>query len=300
MNLITNLKKYIYDKIPRKDLHGFDYTVKELVGMWENSNWAITNWHGQLLSNDILKFKTSDTIFILGSGPSINDITEKQWAAIAAHDSIGFNWWFAHDFVPSLYMFQSAHERMLNILKDKYDKYRDVPFLIRGSAFASGKFDFTDERLNLLKNNAVYFVNEYPIAGRCSIDPRLLYRYMEAMELLTPGKVSRFVPKWRSSLGLLISLSYIMGYKKIVICGADMQQSDHFWDYEPYLSVKEKYSLPAKGSSKLNFRFEVGSSTSLPQYIYTLQDWMNSKNGVKTYIINNKTILYPKIDTYKG
>ncbi len=299
MNLVKKLKKYVYDRIPRKDLHGFDYTVKELVGMWESSKWAVENWHGQILNNDFLKYKKSDTIFILGSGPSINDITQQQWDVIARHDSIGFNWWFVHDFVPSFYMFQSANDRMLNILRDKHHQYSKVPFLLRGSAFASGKFDFTDERLNLLKNQPVYFINEYPIAARCSIEPKLLYRYMEALGLLTPGRISKFIPKWRSSLGLIISLSFQMGYKKIVLCGADMQQSDHFWDYEPFLTVKKKYRLPEKGSAKLKFRFESGSSTSLPRYIYTFRDWMNSKNGVKTYIINNRTILHPKVELYR-
>lgn len=299
MNIAKKLKKYIYDRIPRKDLHGFEYTVKELVGMWENSNWAVKKWHGQVLSDDILKYKKSDTIFILGSGPSINDITEQQWNVIANHDSIGFNWWFVHDFVPSFYMFQSAHDKMLNILRDKHQQYENVPFLLRGSAFASGKFNFSDDRMNLLKSNPVYFVNEYPIASTCAIDPVLLIRYVEALGYMTCGRISRFVPKWRGTLGLLISLGYQLGYKNIVLCGMDMHSSDHFWDYPPYSSLRSKYELPEPGKSNIKtFTDHKWSPNTVPKYINTLAEWMKKKSAVNVYVANEKTVLYPHIPLY--
>ena len=40
---------------------------------------------------EIKRFKTSETIFVLGSGPSFNEITSKQWAEIGRHDSFGIN-----------------------------------------------------------------------------------------------------------------------------------------------------------------------------------------------------------------
>lgn len=299
MNLITKLKKYIYDKIPRKDLHGFEYTVKELVGMWENSKWAVDNWHGQILSDEILRYKKSDTIFILGSGPSINDISEQQWNVIGKHDSIGFNWWLAHDFVPGFYMFQSAREGMLNILRDKHQQYEKVPFLIRGSLFASGRFDFTDPRLNLLKNNPVYFVNEYPISSTCAIDPVLLIRYVEALGYMTYGTVASFIPKWRGTLGLLISLSWQMGYKNIVLCGMDMHKSDHFWDYSPYTNLRSIYELPEPGRSNINtFTDSKWSPNTVPEYVYSLAEWMKKKRDVSIFLANQKTVLYPQVPLF--
>ncbi len=297
--LLSPLKNKIMQYLPKNDLHGFEYTVTELVGMYENSTLA-SKWHGTIISDDIIQYKTSDTIFILGSGPSINEITSSEWEHIRQHNSIGFNYWFAHEFVPTFYAFQGGNDEMLKILQDKYSEYHNIPFIIRGSAFAKGEFNFDDERINLLKNNPVFYINEYPIAGRCSIDPYLLFRYMEALGFMTYSHISKFIPKWRGTLGLLIMLAYQMGYKRIVLCGIDMQKPDHFWDYEPYLSVKQKYSLPDKGTANLmTFTDESVSANTVPRYVYCLRDWMYEKNGVELFIMNTKTVLHPELDVYK-
>jgi hypothetical protein len=51
--------------------------------------------------------KTSDTVFILGSGWSINEIPDERWSAIARHESIGFNFWPVHPFVPCIFVFEN-------------------------------------------------------------------------------------------------------------------------------------------------------------------------------------------------
>ena len=45
--------------------------------------------------------RKSDTLFVLGSGASIHDLNETEWAAIAAADSVGFNNWSLHPFIPT-------------------------------------------------------------------------------------------------------------------------------------------------------------------------------------------------------
>jgi len=301
-----NIKKIIKSLIPHRkvDLHGFEYTVQELVGMHESTAEA-TQWHGKKLDNDILQYKSSDTVFILGSGPSINDITKPQWNKIAECDSIGFNYWFAHDFVPDMYMFQipvsaSGKEKMANILTDNFDQYKNIPFILRGSGLATGHLASAKELKALFQKLKLYYLNEYPIAGRCSITPDLLYRYMEALGFMTFGNIPEFIPKWRSTLGLLIMLAYNIGYKNIVLCGVDMDGSDHFWDYEPYIDIKNKYNLPEPGVSNIKtFTDKEMSSNTVPKYVYTLRDWMKEKNNVEIYVANNKTILYPELETFK-
>jgi len=299
-NIANKLRNILFPTKRIIDKHGFEYTVKELVGMHENSIKS-TEWYGKLLSDEILQFKKSDTIFILGSGPSINDITNKKWEYIKLHDSIGFNYWFIHDFVPSMYVFQKFNERMLNIFNDKYDFYKETPFIIRGSKFAKeGVNNLTgNKNFELLRNNPVYYLREYPVHSRCSIKPNLLINYFEALGLMPHGKISNFIPKLRGTLGLLIVLSYQMGYKKIVLCGMDMHSSDHFWDYEPYIKVKEKYNLPDKGKANINtFTDKNRSPNTVPVYVKALRDWMYEKSNVEISIVNEKTLLYPDIPVF--
>src|SRR5690554_5249502 len=53
--------------------------------------------------DNLITYKNSNILFILGSGPSINEITEDQWTHISACDSIGFNWFLVHSHVPTYY-----------------------------------------------------------------------------------------------------------------------------------------------------------------------------------------------------
>ena len=51
------------------------------------------------------KFKTSDTIFILGSGPSLNLLTEEQIRIINQHNSSGVNLSFAKkEIIPTFHL----------------------------------------------------------------------------------------------------------------------------------------------------------------------------------------------------
>src|SRR5262249_36622754 len=57
---------------------------------------------------DLSQHRRSETLFILGSGPSINQISEERWRFIASHDSVGVNMWLYHRFVPTFYVVESA------------------------------------------------------------------------------------------------------------------------------------------------------------------------------------------------
>lgn len=297
--LTKDLKKFVPNFL-KTDKHGFNYTVTELVQLSEKIEEAM-QWHGQVLSNEILKYKTSDKIFILGSGPSINLISNQEWEHIAKHDSIGFNYWLAHNFIPNIYLFQLFESNSLfNLLKDKLNQYKNVPFIIRGSQFA--KYDLYKENniLNLFKENPIYYLKEYPVHSQCSIDINLLIKYMDALGYMEFGNITKFIPKWRGTLGLLLMLAYQMGYKKIILCGVDMHQNDHFWDYKPYLYLKEKYSLPKLGKHNIDqFKNLSYSPNTVPEYIYHLNNWFQNKNNVSIFVFSKQTILYPKIPLYQ-
>ena len=52
---------------------------------------------------DLRALKRSDTLFVLASGTSINQIPPARWKVIDQHDSVGFNYWPIHSFVPTMY-----------------------------------------------------------------------------------------------------------------------------------------------------------------------------------------------------
>ena len=304
--MLDYLKKFAKrGLIPKRhmDRHGFEYTVKELVGMNETAELACS-WHGKRLDKSVFGYKTSDTVFILGSGPSINSLSRQDWKQISSCDSIGFNFWYVHDFVPTIYVFQLSkthhvRESLLDCLADRHYLYKQVPFIVRGSDFAKGGFDFSDLRLSLLKENVVYYLTEYPISSRCSISPSLLFRYMEALGFMEHGKLSRCIPKWRGTIGLLVQLAYQLGYKKIVLCGVDMNNSHHFWDDEKYAEASSTWNLPKPGVSNITDSTDENiSANTVPRYITELNMYFNTKAGVELFVMSKDTVLYPDIPLY--
>src|SRR5271157_4008789 len=51
--------------------------------------------------------RTSDTVFVLGSGWSINEVPAERWDVMGRHDTIGFNFWPVHPFVPRIFVFEN-------------------------------------------------------------------------------------------------------------------------------------------------------------------------------------------------
>ena len=52
-----------------------------------------------LTEEELRRTRKSDTVFIFGSGYSLNDIPPEQWREIERHDTLGFNWFVHQRFV---------------------------------------------------------------------------------------------------------------------------------------------------------------------------------------------------------
>lgn len=289
--LLQNLNGY------ERDSYKFGYTVGEMIAMHDQANAAVAEGLGQLFSSDFLKYKTSDTLFLLGSGPSVSDITSEQWDFIGRNDSIGFNFFLAHPFVPKFFLYQEAGEAMRETLRRSRERYKGVPFIVRGSRFAANGFGNVDQWLDVFDGSEVFFLRELPISSRCGIEPKTMFRFAEIQGYLSHGVVADFVPKWGCTLGLLLSWGFQMGYRNIVLSGMDMQNGNHFWD-EPALDyLRKDYPLP-EPSPLHTFTDPRLRSVTVPDYVYSFAEWARSKAGVNIFVASPRTVLYPRLPLF--
>lgn len=287
----------------------FSYSVSNLVGMHKANQFFQNEWGASFIDQKFTRYKTSDTIFILGSGPSINNISEDQWNHIRQENSVGFNYWFIHDFVPDFYMFQMPpeiplHEMTLNMLDSVRESYRDIPFIFRGDANAEVTFDTKDPRFETLTNGDLYVLDEYPIHRKVQVDINLILEYFELMGMLEFDRIPRIIPKLRSSVILLMVLAYQMGYKKIVLCGVDMNEGfEHFYDAPEFKKKYDELGLGIISENSMGgfhiFTSKKESRNTVPDYIKHLRKWMFDKAGVEVSILSEQTILHPDIPLYK-
>lgn len=299
--MLRYAKKRIYDQIKARvvptDKNKFSFTVDHLVNTEKNIQ-KLVQIKGKKLSDEIMHFKTSDTIFILGSGPSINDIREEQWQYISRHDTVGFNYWFAHNFVPTFYIMQGGKtKRFQKILLDKKNDYKGVPFIIRGSWLTRDTVDVSF--LDLIESDKLYYINEYAIHSECNIEPNKLINYFAALNLLSENKVHANIPKLYATVPMIMNLCYMMGYRKIVLCGIDMKDPSHFWDDPAYSVVREKYDLVVSSNSNIMMLNDKKiKKYTVPDAIYAQSDYYKKKNGTQVYIANKNTVLYPRLQVY--
>ena len=206
-----------------------------------------------LTLDQLKKFKTSDRIYILGSGKSILDITKEEWKVIKKHDTIGFNHWYVHDFEPTFYdlsylandyfddpkvdMFCLASKKCKNskfilnhALNKKYEKYFENLDIFKTHI---NHFDFFDNDLIELEKSNCNNIGK--IGKYWSLD--IFKFFNQPYGSLLPN--DNFIYKSRGQLFATLQLAILLEYKDIRFLGVDLTSEEKFQDHyddAPYTS----------------------------------------------------------------
>ncbi len=183
---------------------------------------------------DLLKIKSSDTLFVLGSGPSINRISAERWQEIAAHDTLGFNFWLYHSFVPKFYFFESiekpsspeAFDSFLALAKCRAADYAStVKVMTEFHRLETQTMDHLPPEFR--KNLFAAHKLEAPARSEAEFARALEYLQRRGAFQVT-GRFSSLL-KYASSLTSILVFAMKLGYKRIVLCGIDLKTPDYFF-----------------------------------------------------------------------
>ena len=169
-----------------------------------------------------LKPRKSDTVYIFGSGASINNISSQQWEEISKHDTVTFNWF--------------AHQQFTNIdyylIKDISfcDRYRNnyLKEFLRFNRLLETNWKYYKDCLFILQNGSL----------ATNANKLLYYRIFPKESKITKFTMYRGVdlklpfPFLSVKIGTLITAIHFalnMNWKKIVIAGVDLYNRDYFW-----------------------------------------------------------------------
>ena len=180
--------------------------------------------------------RRASTLFILGSGSSVNSLTREQLSTVSQNVSIGINAWAVHPHIPDVYSFETGQDG-----DGPSDETRFVSSLLQGDRVvdAQPKFLFLrptppatvrnlvqpDKRLS-----SVRFVH-----GRANVVTQKLANLERDLSFIV-----RFAAKGRTpsnvlldngaSVVRLIFLAALQGYTNIVLVGIDLNRKPYFWD----------------------------------------------------------------------
>mgnify|MGYP006432759267 CR=1 FL=1 len=196
-----------------------------------------------LLPYEAKKITRSDTVFILGSGSSINNIS--RWDIIKENDSIGFNFWMFHDFVPDFYFIESSPRMNVmdiysQIISEKYEELKNTIFFCKPS-------ENWNIILYLMKK---YKLNYYIYHSRSwfSENTSTLKANIKKIRRKSIHKQLEFYHQGTGSLEMIVYFCAIAGYRKIILCGIDLNNSNYFYQSKKY----SNYIVPNQPSDKVH------------------------------------------------
>lgn len=240
--------------------------------------------------------KKSDILFILGSGASINEISEKMWQHIKANDSFGFNFWLLHKHVPDYYMFEPPikknQELMLNLIKKRAKEYiqNNTFFIMKDVKSLKIKCDKIPKeirsRFMAAPKDTFYGTNANSIKKSIQLAKKFNIIYENVLYTRRASLLSAIFVGWR------------LGYKQIVLAGIDLNNTDYFYDDSTKYDQNLVPENPKRGKIHSTVK-RIDTDLNIDELVYLLNEELLQKDDVKLYVLNKKSLLAQKLPVYK-
>ena len=248
---------------------------------------------------DLAAHKRSDTLFVLGGGSSINLITAERWQGIAAHDSLGLNWWLIHPFVPSFYLLEVVTRE---VFPEGFRRY--VEIADRRAADYAGTVKIAMEldkpgtqsiaHVSPAFRENLYAAGNLPAPARNEPEFAQALRYLAARGRFRIERRFSTLLKYAASLTTTLAFGLKLGYRKSVLCGIDLTTQEYFYqdpqlypewaDFE-YVPRQERHDTDVR----LEWRIPVSSAVAI------MRRELLETAGVKLYIENRGSALWPML-----
>jgi hypothetical protein len=241
----------------------------------------------------ILARKKSDTLIVLGSGASINDIADNQWQFIERHDSIGFNFWFVHSFVPTFYHVEYLRDRygLINyiaIMKQVEKRYRDVPFLMSTNTAYTGWHP--KYRPEVFPQNVKLYV--YPYGGVKIVPKDRSIETLDFSDLTTDLGEAPYIA--RGSLTTVVHLGFQMKYKRIILAGVDLNNRRYFYDDLDIMKWRSDL-VDEKNEEHSTTVWNEGKYHAVDTFLPAFNEFVCKPKGAELFIASKSSLLYPSL-----
>ncbi|MFB9051982.1 hypothetical protein ACFFVB_02710 [Formosa undariae] len=226
------------------------------------------------VSSYVDKKKKSDTVFILGSGESINDLTNEDWKEIEENNIIGLNYSFVHPIIPDYHLMEMIPltEMQDFFCEQTQKRYKDVDMFFQYKHVIKSKFNL--KKYNHKERLYVHTPHLLP-----TIYPEVLEAYFEHLFSKNNLKLNDLVHH-NSHIGCAVMFAQALGYKKIVMLGIDLNNGDYFTDSKIKTSVYGHTDSYDKINKLRTLHFNNVKEFTNKVHPTVDKDLMNSRGGV--------------------
>jgi hypothetical protein len=191
--------------------------------LWAQDRWAASSY-ATLSSEAAARARRSDTVFVFGSGYSLNELSAAEWAHIAEHDVFGFSGFAYQTFVRTDYHFvRSWLPEFLGVADLCHAARAYGRRLCENPRFAHTIF-LLQREYSAEFSNALVATRSLPPGAR-------LLRYHAARRLddLPTDRWHDGVSRDFGTLVTVVNVAYLLGWRRIVLVGVDLYDNRHFW-----------------------------------------------------------------------
>jgi hypothetical protein len=249
---------------------------------------------------DLRSLRGSDTLFVLGSAWSINDIPDEKWNIIAQHDSIGLNFWPAHPFVPRFFHFENLSYEYQPVLFDAFRLLMER----RSAAYANtvkivtnlapvGTRQIVFELPEGMKNN-LYVGFELPVVARNEQELRTGIRYIRSIGAFSPHAHVAWLFKYGGSVVAAMTIAVLIGYKRIILCGVDLNRQDYFYQLRERYPEYAGWEFVPRSEAHLTTR-RLPWLVPAQSAVYSLKEIILDPAGIELFVESRASTLYPRV-----
>jgi hypothetical protein len=243
--------------------------------------------------------RRSETVFVFGSGYSLNDLQPAEWAHVAEHDVFGF----------SGFIYQRWVRTDFHLIRG-WDESADGLARLHRTTEAYGRRLalnplFREATVVLQSELSAHFANTLVARGLLpSGIPLLRYRTARCLDDRPSDAWSAGLSHGPGTLGDVVNAAYLLGWRHIVLIGVDMYDSRYFWgppDATLGFGEDGEFTRPTPLNDH-GIAWNTRVNTARNGMVDTLGRWaaLLSERGVRISVYNPRSLLTCALPVYDG
>lgn len=235
--------------------------------------------------------RPSDTIFILGSGPSLAHLTKAQWDHVASHASFGINYSFLMDFVPTYQIMEDP--------KEAFFRKTFADALARRSERFAASIWFMQEVLVKRLIHPRYSPEFFPKNPKVCIVKQPRRMVIASDRPMQPSDFETGL-LFRGTKSAVLDWVVTMGFKNMVMLGVDLHTPDHFYDDLPEMAEYVAYLREREKGTVFDTMIpKPGVSWKHDDYLVALNEMFMRPRGLTLSMGFKDQVMYPRLPVYE-